>query len=265
MEGEFCKKLIMTNPSPIVFEQIMQEISGLPLWIKHVIFLQLRSDLEKSLTKSTLDGLGDSDSLQLMVPQVTHAGKQELEQPSGRNTQELLRLLHCANRQKNVVNICIINNWTLEQCSILLVEAIEKQYVTPPVSVHTQATLLYLGNRIRIGDYLVKIGRLTLEQLDQALRTQRYIEESLGEKTGIANVLINLGYIHKKDSEGILFLKEESKKVFPFNTFGASLRSGSPSGGDTTKLQSELIEAREKYRQLELLYRQLQQQSRPNV
>ena len=57
------------------------------------------------------------------------------------------------------------------------------------------------------------MGRISVEQLDQALRTQQYIEESMHEHTGIANILINLGYITRQDTEGILFLKEESRTV----------------------------------------------------
>lgn len=214
----------MPSNDKTAFERLLEQISALPLWIKHVIYLQLRNDLEKALTKITLDNLGDSEALQLLIPQLTPLGRTEAEIPSGRYSTSLVQLLKRSSEHRNVVNICIVNGWTLENCSVQLVDAVDQQLIVPPTSVYTQATLLYLGNRIRIGDYLVKIGRLTLEQLDQALRTQKYIEESLGEKTGIANVLINLGYIHKRDSEAILFLKEESKKAFDPTQFQELMR-----------------------------------------
>ena len=61
-----------------------------------------------------------------------------------------------------------------------------------------------LAGRTRLGEYLVKINRLSIEQLDQALRTQRYIEESMGERTGIANVLINLPMVGDERYTGIM-------------------------------------------------------------
>jgi hypothetical protein len=161
---------------------------------------------------------------------------------------EILKLLYWSAQGKSVMNICVINQWTLEQCCDYLFSAIEKGFIIPPTSIVIQATLLYMGGKIRLGDYLVKTGRLKLEQLDQALRTQRYIEESLGERTGIGNIFINLGYIHKQDCEGILFLKEESKKPFPIEVMMET-------GGETqvvNKLQQDLKDAQAKIQQLQM-------------
>ncbi|MDX2084059.1 MAG: hypothetical protein SFZ03_01555 [Candidatus Melainabacteria bacterium] len=195
-------------------EQMMGQIRDLPLWVKQVIYSELRNELDNSLARSTMDAFTGSDALQLLIPKVTPIGKKELEQPSGQVSAGALKLVYWALVQKNIVNICIMNQWTLEDCATALLECIDKQCVTAPTSGILVATIHYLGNRIRLGEYLVKIGRLSVEELDQALRTQRYIEEALDERTGIGNVLINLGYISKEDAEGILFLKEESKKTF---------------------------------------------------
>lgn len=229
----------------------MNHISGLPLWIKQVIYVQLKTDLEKILTKATVESFGESEILQMMVPQVNHLGRQELERPSSQVPMEVLRLLYWSAQGKNVMNICVINQWTLEQCCTYLFTAIEKGLILPPTSIVIQATLLYMGNKIRLGDFLVKTGRLKLEQLDQALRTQRYIEESLGERTGIGNIFINLGYIHKQDCEGILFLKEESKKPFPPN-FMAEDQGPAANPQAMAKLQADLREAQSKIQELQM-------------
>ena len=210
------------------FEGMMRNMSALPLWVKQVIYTEMRNELEVILSKSTLDMFGPDDLLQLFVPELTPVGSKELDQPSGHASQDLLRFLGYCRQHKNVANICILNRWTLEQANASLLQAIQHQMVHPPKSGIIKATIDYLAGITRLGEYLVKINRLTVEQLDQALRTQKYIEESMGDKTGIANVLINLGYIRKEDSEGILFLKEESKKSFEgFSGLGGS---GSTSG-----------------------------------
>jgi hypothetical protein len=204
--------MIPTLNSP--FEGLVSQLQSLPLWVKQVIYQQMKSDLESSITRSALDTLDRENLLQMWTPIVTKAGRGELEEPSGAVPAELSKLLYLSCYEKSVIFICMANSWNLEQCAELLLQGIERNLIVTPKSTVIEATILYLANRIRIGEYLVKIGRLEMDQLDQALRTQKYIQEALGEKTGLADVLINLGYINKQDSEGILFLKEESKKIF---------------------------------------------------
>ncbi len=248
----------MTNLPPTAFDTLMQQLSSLPLWVKQVIYAEMRNELEATMSKSTLSAFGPEHTLQLWVPELTRNGNMELERPSGQHEQGILRLLHMAHYHKNVVNITIINNWSLEQCAVYLLQAIEKELLTPPRSAIILGTIEYLAGRTRLGEYLVKINRLTIEQLDQALRTQRAIEEAMGERTGIANVLINLGYIKKEDSEGILFLKEESKK--PFQSLSiASGAAGNANPDATSRMQQQLQQAMQRIKDLETQNYQLQQ------
>ena len=85
----------------------------------------------------------------------------------------------------------------------------------------------------------------------------------MGEQTGIADVLINLGYIKREDSEAILFLKEESRK--PFQWAAGETPAVNPAvNGDTATaamLQQRLQQAVHRIRELETLNRQLQQKT----
>ena len=249
----------MSTLPPTAFETLMTQLSATPLWIKQVIYANLRFDMERAMSKSTLDTFGYDDLLQLMVPEITRVGIRELDQPGGQLSQGMLKLLHLARHRKTVIDITIINNWTLEQCAVYLLDAIQRELVIEPKSGIIKATIDYLAGKTRLGEYLVKINRLTVEQLDQALRTQKYIEESMGERTGIANVLINLGYINREDSEGILFLKEESKKNFQIPNL-----AGDGQGGQelVKKYQAQLQQAMNRIKQLEMENHQLQQQRR---
>ncbi len=222
----------MANIPQTALEQLSQQLTNMPLWIKQVVFTQLRTELENTVTKATLDTFGTDDMLQLWVPEVTRLAVAELEAPSGRFSQGACRLLQAARFKKNTADITILNKWSLEQTSVYLRECIENELVVRPRSGIIIATVDYLSGKTRLGEYLVKINRVTVEQLDQALRTQRYIQESMGQRTGIANVLINLGYINKQDSEGILFLKEESKKPFEgLNAAPQNVQSSLAPGG----------------------------------
>lgn len=244
----------MGSLPPTAFDTMMRQLSSLPLWVKQVIYAQFRHELEATLSKATLEAFGPEHTLQLWIPEITRQGIQELEKPSGMVEQGILRLLHLTRFKKNVLSITIINNWSLEQAAIFLLQAVEKELITASRSMIIIGTIDYLAGKTRLGEYLVKINRLTIEQLDQALRTQRAIEEAMGERTGIANVLINLGYIKKEDSEAILFLKEESKKPFP------GLQGALPAGGNeaVAKLQGQLQQAINRIKELELANYQLQ-------
>ncbi|WP_373532917.1 hypothetical protein [Vampirovibrio sp.] len=233
---------------------MMQQLGTLPLWVKQVIYAQFRHELEATLSKATLEAFGPEHTLQLWIPEITRQGVQELEKPTGQLEQGMLRLLHLTRFHKNVLSITIMNNWSLEQSSIFISQAIEKEFISPPMSMVIAGTVDYLAGRTRLGEYLVQINRLTIEQLDQALRTQRAIAEAMGERTGIANVLINLGYIKKEDSEAILFLKEESKKPFP------GIQGGLPAGGNEAlvRLQGQLQQAMNRIKELETANYQLQ-------
>ena len=250
----------MSSLSPTAFDLLMQQLGELPLWIKQVIYAQLRLELETTLSKATLDAFGPEHTLQLWIPELTHSGQHELERPSGMHDQNTLRLLHLCRFKKDVVFITILNNWSLEECAQILYYAIAKELILPPRSVIINSTIQFILGHIRLGEYLVKIERLTVEQLEQALHTQRAIEEAMGERTGIANVLINLGYIRKEDSEAILFLKEESKRNFQWT----SMQTSQDATATINQLKGQMQQAVHKIRELERINHMLQQRVQPN-
>jgi hypothetical protein len=204
----------MENLELTAFDALIKQISRLPLWVKQVVYTRIRQELELALSPSTLQAFSPEHTLQLWVPEINRRGIEDMEKADQRPPGPVLRLLHQVRRRKSVIDITVLNEWSLAQCADALAQALTLNLLEAPQSTVISGTIDYLAGRIRLGEYLVKIDRLTVDQLDQALRTQRTIEEAMGERLGIANVLINLGYIKKEDSESILFLKQESRKPF---------------------------------------------------
>lgn len=196
------------------FESLIQHIINLPLWIKQVVYLELKSNLESSAARFTLEFINKDDSLQLYLPQITFLGRKEIETKSRKLANATYKFLEGSDRSQRILDICIENSWTLEACSIQMLICMDQELISPPRSAVINGTAQYIAGRIRLGEYLIKLNKITIDQLDQALRTQKYIEHSIGERTGLAEVLINLGYITQHDTESILFLKEESKKKY---------------------------------------------------
>jgi hypothetical protein len=196
------------------FEGLINHILGLPLWIKQVVYTELKSDLETSSARFTLEMINKDDTLPLFVPPITFLGRKELETKTRGLAPETYRFLEGAEKTMRILDICIENSWTLETCAIQMLMCMDQELISPPRSPVISGTAQYLAGRIRLGEYLIKLNKISIDQLDQALRTQKYIEHSIGERTGLGEVLINLGYITKNDTESILFLKEESRKKY---------------------------------------------------
>ncbi len=194
------------------FDQLLKQLGQLPMWVKQVLYAYLRKDLEGTLAKSTLDNYSPDHMLQLWAPELSREGVNQLSIPTTLLDAEMADLLRLISQKKNVVQITAQNHWSLAQSSELILKALDSQLVQMPTSTVIMGTLEYMAGRSRLGEYLLKTGRLTQDQLWQALQAQASIESALGEKTGIANVLINLGYLRKEATDAILFLKDESRK-----------------------------------------------------
>lgn len=189
---------------------MMNQLKALPLWVKQVLYIGLQTEFRSYFASESLLDISQEDTLSLFIPQTTTKAA-ECDNPTSLDP-ALRTILQAATQGLTVLDICLNHQWTLEQACLCLHGAIEENWIHPPESPKAYATLEYIASKIRLGEYLVKMGCITPQQLDQSLRTQIYIKEAMNEHTGIANIMINLGYITRKDTESILFLKEESKK-----------------------------------------------------
>ncbi len=242
------------------FEQIYQQLMSLPLWVKQVIYVVLKQDLEKLISTKTLSAFNTDDTLQLWQPQLLTEGESYLQQAQNRYDTDLLKLLYHSHKSRTVMDITILNQWTLEKACSVILDAWKQELITQPGSKIVRATVLFISGDIRIGEYLVQTDRITEAQLDQALRTQDYIAQSMDERAGIAEVMINLNYINRQDSESILFLKEESKKPFNGDAFD-NLGSNNNTTGQNKEaeaLKHKLTQYHQRVQQLESYIRQLQ-------
>lgn len=204
----------MSVSSQNIFKAFIQEIFNLPFWIKQIIYLELKEQLEKSSLKSCLSLTQKHNSLQLYIPKLTYTGKNELNFKTKKLSEEVYAFLECAYQNISIIEISIKNNWNLCECSNYFLEAIEADLAVEPPLPEVKGTALYMSGKIRLGEYFVKINRITIEQLDEALRKQKHLEESLGDRPGLAEILVSLKFLSKDDTEGILLLKEDCKKYF---------------------------------------------------
>ena len=100
--------------------------------------------------------------------------------------------------------------------------------------VHAQAEF-YAGT-IKTGELLLKIGRISVDQLDTAIRRQIQLKEQ-GKHIFMAEVIAELGYIDKDAIISMLIAKEEAKKRLIFNV---QLNAQEDSNADVITLKKHI-------------------------
>ena len=193
---------------------MLSEMGNLPLWVQQVIYADLKRHLEADNVMNPFNDYRKEDFLQLWKPDLTENGRMALMRQNVEDSDDLRLLLEACRHHDSVAMMCARYEWSLQNACQLIVVALRQQYLMRPESKILEASVRYLGDEIRIGEFLVFIGRVDQKQMEMALQTQQYIESAMGERSKIADILIRLELVTPSDVESILFLKEESCKPF---------------------------------------------------
>ena len=66
------------------------------------------------------------------------------------------------------------------------------------------SAILYLGNEIRLGEYVKRMNKINMNQLDDVLQKQRqYNDEHPENKKKIGEMLIDMGFVANNDIDKI--------------------------------------------------------------
>jgi len=220
-----------------LFESFLDKISGFPFWVKEVVYIKLREEFETA-SLSEADLLTPlEEAFQAYVPLITYAGKDELTTRKNDEDDAVYRFLQFMEEKASVAEITLRNFWSLEKTARLVVYCAQKQYINRPTSKKVEATALFIAGRIKIGEYFKRIGKITVDQLDTAIRKQKELE-SQGKPTQFAEVMISLGYVTERETKAVIYIKEECKKRFIFNA-NILGKSASSTPAKTIQLNSE--------------------------
>ncbi len=239
-----------------VFSNFLDKFLGFPLWIKEVLYLQMKEDLENYSLSAAHALLDKRDLYQYYEPTITYLGKKEVYSRTGDFSPNLYKFLNDASQGLNILEITLNNYWTLEETAVLNLQAIEKELVTTPATPNAKAMALYLAGKIRLGEYFKHIGKVDVDQLDIAIRKQKEMDQT-GQRIGMATIMIELGYVTEEETKIVLYIKDESKKRFIFNadmiakTAVATepVQEVSPSGSDNKVLLEKLAKENSVLRQ----------------
>lgn len=196
------------------FDRLMDQLHGLPLWLKQAVYVELKDSILTMVTPDTMLLFTRENAVQLWYPELTRQGILQVHNPSPDYPRAIHHLLNLIHRNANVINITLASQWTLKQTCLVLQRALELELVQAPEQQDMAATIRYLAGESLLGEYLVDVYKLTPERRQEALMTQKYIQDAMGEHVYLGDVLISLGFVTPEDSESILMLKQECEKPY---------------------------------------------------
>ena len=197
------------------FKIFVTKILALPVWVKQIIHFQIRTDLKRTFKNQQVD-VDPVYLFQAYRPHITYNGKVELEKRNKGHEESMYTFLREAEAGKSIIDIALDCFLTLEEISKIYVVAVQNQYVAQPMSTVVQAQAEFYAGTIKTGELLMKVGRISIDQLDTALRRQKQLKDQ-GRNVYIAELITELGFIEKDAIISMLIMKEEAKKRLIFN------------------------------------------------
>ena len=201
--------------SKSLFYGFMEKLLCFPWWIKQVIFLNLSKDLNTYLSNEFLD-VEEGELFHVYKPELSDLGQNELLTKESNFDESIYSFLNCCAKGMNLIEISIENNFTMEEVSKAFTFCKTSGFFSKDVPKLVAAIAGFIAGKYRTGEYFIRAGKMTIEQLDEVLNKQQEMNES-GKHVFIAELMVQMGYVRELDVKSIIFMKEESGKRFSLN------------------------------------------------
>lgn len=193
---------------------LMERILNAPLWVQEVVYLDIKKHLEEVLPNASV-GAKESEVYPAHYPEITFKGKKELETHENGLDFNIYKYLKSALGKQRVIDITLNNFWTLEESSKYLSECIKREFIKEPSDPVISASIYYLSGEIRLGEYVKRLNKIDIKELDDILRKQKqHNEENPESKLKIGEIMVDMGFVANKDIDKIIHTKSEAKKRY---------------------------------------------------
>lgn len=201
--------------SKSLFIDFMEKMLGFPLWIKQTIFLNLANDLTTYLSNEFLD-VQEGELFHLYKPSLSENGQNELLTKASKFDESIYSFLNCCTKGMSLIEIAIENNLSLEEVAKAFTFCKTSGFFSNEVPNLVSAIAGFIAGKYRTGEYFIRAGKMTIEQLDEVLNKQQEINAS-GKHVFIAELMVQMGFVKESDVKSIIFMKEEAGKRFSLN------------------------------------------------
>lgn len=198
-----------------LFSNYMEKLLSFPLWVKQTVFLSLSEELEKYFSSEFLN-ISSSELFHLHRPILSEAGKNELAFKESRFDENIYSFLDYCAKNMTLVEIAIEKEFTMEEIAKVFVFCSTSGFFSSDSPELVNAVAGFISGKYRTGEYFIRTGKITVEQLDAVLSEQKNMLES-GKHVFIAELMIQMGFISDIDAKSIMFMKEEAGRKFSLN------------------------------------------------
>lgn len=198
-----------------LFVAYMEKMISYPLWIKQAIFLHLSEDLTQYMSNEFLD-VEEGDLFHTYKPALSEHGQNELLTKESGFDEMIYTFMNCCAKGMSLIEIAIENNLTMEEVAKAFTFCKTSKFFSREVPNLVSAIAGFIAGKYRTGEYFIRAGKMTIEQLDEVLNKQQEINAS-GKHVFIAELMVQMGFVREVDVKSIIFMKEEAGKRFSLN------------------------------------------------
>ncbi len=227
-----------------VLNIFLDKLYSFPLWVKQVIFVKLKRDLEKHNFNTICE-----NSFSMYCPTLTFSGKNELTDKKCGFDSNIYNFLQCCENDFSMLDIALTNFWSMEEVAKYFEFCADQKLITMPDSKEISAMCGFIAGKYRIGEYFLHRGCVTQEQLDKAISSAENSDKKF------AQILADLGFISYNDAISALMLKQEAQTrfVLDYNITPKcehELSATQKTDSEIEKLQKENLHLKKKLTQL---------------
>lgn len=193
----------------------MEKLLAFPLWVKQTVFMDLSKDLTKYLSNEFLD-VQEGDIFHIYKPELSELGQNELLTKESKFDESIYSFMKCCAKGMSLIEIAIENNFTMEEVSKAFTFCKTSGFFSKDVPKLISAIAGFIAGKYRTGEYFIRAGKMTIEQLDVVLNKQQDMKDE-GKHVFIAELMVQLGFVRELDVKSIIFMKEEAGKRFSLN------------------------------------------------
>ena len=195
------------------YKNLVDTILTAPFWVQEALFMDVLSSFEEKLDLKT--NIKTEDIYTLYVPELTYKGNRECETREHGHEPNLYKFMQSAMLKKRIVDITIDNFWTLNETSKMVSECIKNEYIKPTDNDVINASIYYMSGEIRLGEYVKRLNKIDIKELDDILRKQKqHNEQNPDSQLKIGEIMVDMGFVANKDIDKIIHTKSEAKKRY---------------------------------------------------
>jgi hypothetical protein len=177
--------------------------------------MALSKDLTTYLSNEFLD-VEEDQIFHVYKPALSEMGQNELLTKESKFDDSIYSFMNCCSKGMSLIEIAIENNFTMEEVAKAFTFCKTSGFFSKEVPNLVSAIAGFIAGKYRTGEYFIRAGKMTIEQLDEVLNKQQEINSS-GKHVFIAELMVQMGFVRELDVKSIIFMKEEAGKRFSLN------------------------------------------------